>query len=377
MKKILFLGSQMETGGAQKILLDQANWFHNKGYQVEAVFFYDKEGLHKTWNSNPFPIHNLRAWKYKANPISNLFRLIPGIVRLFGLLQRGKFDAVETFTIDSNIIGIPLTWLARTPVRIATHHGDIYGNSTLKKKIHGAVINSKMTTRLVAVSQQIHQLVQTEEGIRPNKIQLILNGIPPIPNIPQVEKEKLRNQLSIKEGQLMVLSVGRLAPPKGHAVLLDAIAKLPQPQKGNLQFFIAGDGSLREELEHQANRLDIHEQVTFLGIRQDIPELLRAADIFALPSLWEGLPLVILEAMSAGLPILATHVEGITDAIQDGKSGIVIPIQDPDEMKDKLILLGNQPELRETLGNNAEIHFTSQFDINRMCQQYENLFLAK
>lgn len=377
MKKILFLGSQMETGGAQKILLDQANWFHNKGYQVEAVFFYDKEDLHATWKSNPFPVHNLRAWKYKANPISTLLRLIPRIVRLFWLLRRGKFDVVETFTIDSNIIGIPLTWLARTPVRLATHHGDIHGNSTLKKKIHGAIINSKMTTRLVAVSQQIHQLVQTEEGILPDKIQVILNGIPPIPDIPQGEKEKLRNQLSIKEGQLMVLSVGRLALPKGHAVLLEAIAILPQLQKENLQFFIAGDGSLRKELENQASRLDIQGQVTFLGIRQDVPKLLRAADIFVLPSLWEGLPLVILEAMSAGLPILASDVEGITDAIQDGESGIVIPIKDPGAMKDKLILLANQPELRETLGKNGKINFKDKFDIDTMCHQYEELFQQK
>lgn len=377
MKKMLFLGSQMETGGAQKILLDQAHWFYKKGYKVEVAFFYDKEGLFEQWQKAPFIVHDLRAWEYKGNIFRNGIRLVIGVIRLIGLMIRGKFDVIETFTPDSNLIGIPLAWVSGIKTRVATHHSYIQGTGVLRQRLHGILINSPITTILVAVSKRVRLLAEEKEYVSSNKIEVILNGIPRLKNASDETVQKLRVELGVKKNQLMVLSIGRLSIQKGHTYLIDAISRLSLEYKNYLRFFIAGSGDLHNELENKIRELKIENQISLLGIRKDIPALLQAADIFVLPSIWEGLPLVILEAMSAGLPILTTDVEGIDDVIINGESGIVTPLKDSYSLVDNLTYMVNNESLRRKIGNNAQIRFEENYTLEKMCLRYEEIFLLK
>ncbi len=120
-------------------------------------------------------------------------------------------------------------------------------------------------------------------------------------------------ELGLHPDGLLVLSVGRLTEQKGHIYLLEAIPGIIE-QFPSTVFAIAGDGPLRAELEARAERLGISKSVHFLGMRSDVPALLQMAHIFALPSLWEGLPIALLEAMAAGLPVVATRVEGVEES---------------------------------------------------------------
>lgn len=377
MKKILFLGTQMETGGAQKVLFDQANWFYHKGYKVEVAFFYDKEMLYEQFQKNPFVIHNLKSWKYKSNVFLNIFRIILGTIRLLKVMKRGEFDVIETFTPDSNLIGIPLAWISGIKIRVATHHSYIQGSGIIRQRLHGMLINSPMTTIMVAVSKRVKLLAEKQELINPNKIRVVLNGVSELQKFSEVDIQKLRVELGVKKNQLMVLSIGRLSIQKGHAYLIDAISRLSLEYKEHLRFFIAGSGDLENKLENKVRELKIDKQISFLGIRKDIPTLLQAADIFVLPSLWEGLPLVILEAMSAGLPILTTDVEGIDDVIINGESGIVTPLKDSYSLADNLTYMVNNESLRRKIGNNAQIRFEENYTLEKMCLRYEEIFLLK
>ncbi|MBM3126487.1 MAG: glycosyltransferase family 4 protein, partial [Chloroflexi bacterium] len=120
---ILFLGTQIATGGAQKVLLDQARWFIDRGHTVTAAFIYDKEGLHKKWQeANAFPIICLCAFRAGAGALEKSLSVIRGLWSLWKLVYRERYDVIETFTLDSNVLGLPLAWWAGIPVRIATYH---------------------------------------------------------------------------------------------------------------------------------------------------------------------------------------------------------------------------------------------------------------
>lgn len=116
---IVLLGTQMAVGGAQKLLLEQALWFQSRGHHVTVLFFYDRDNLHETWTKTyPFEIQNLEAFDKKAGGLRSLPKLFSGLMKLWRVLKRENFDAIITFTHDSNLLGIPLAWLAGIPARI-------------------------------------------------------------------------------------------------------------------------------------------------------------------------------------------------------------------------------------------------------------------
>ncbi len=371
---ILFLGSQMEVAGAQKVLLSQARWFHHKGYKVQAVFFYDKQGLAEDWQkANPFSLISLEARKSSSNPVSNLFRTFRSFWRLFRLLRK-KILVVITFTPHSNLLGLPIAWIARVPVRIGTHHGFIEGSSSLLAWFHGRLTDSRICSKMVAVSAQVLNYAIDREGASPDHLAVIENGIEPFRSTQnrQAARKKTLDQIGLKDADLLILTVGRLTVQKGHTYLLDAIAALA-PHHPYIHFVFAGDGPLRSELESKARNLRISDRVTFLGIRKDVDELLFASDIFVQPSLWEGLSIALLEALMAGLPIIATRVEGVVDVVENGESALLVPPKDPQSLAYSLEILINDSGLRARLATQGQMRVKNRYSIDTMCILYEKL----
>ena len=373
---VLFLGSQMATGGAQRVLLDQAGWFHHQGYHVTVAFFYDREKMGEKWYAAyPFPVIDLKAWRTRGG-IANPFRLLRGWFRLYRLLRNGQFSVVETFTHHANLLGLPAVWAAGTPVRAASHHGRIGDFPGWLTRLHAWVVNSFLASCLVVVSERVRSYAVNSEGIKPEKIFVIANGIE-LSRQPLNDSDRaaLANELGLPPGGLLALSVGRLTEQKGHTYLLDAIPAILE-QFPETVFAIAGDGPLRRELEATAERLGISRSVRFLGTRADVPELLQMADIFVLPSLWEGLPIALLEAMGAGLPVIATQVEGVEEIIVDGENGLLLPPADAESLKIAMLRLLAQPDLRVNLGSAGRALVEDAFSLDQMGKRYEDLFLS-
>ncbi len=372
---ILFLGSQMTVAGAQHILLTQARWFHERGYQVVVAFFYDLDGLHKKWQEEtPFKVINLDAWK-KHGGFKNGFRLFLGLTRLYKLLRAGKFSIVETFTHHANILGLPLAWLAGVPGRIASHHGTVDDFPGWLEHIHRMIINYGVATHMVAVSEQVRQQAIKQERIHPDCITVITNGIniPSETGISQEVRDSCRQSINVKQEEFLFLTVGRLRKQKGHIYLLNALPEVLDSFP-NTVFAFAGEGNLHEELVTRAKELNMMDAVRFLGIRSDIPALLQVADGFVLPSLWEGLPVALLEAMAAGLPVVGTRVEGVEDVITDSYNGLLVPPADSKALSEAIIRLLSNRELRSRLGNAGEILVKENYTIDKMCEQYAMLF---
>lgn len=371
---ILLLGTQMSTGGAQRVLLDQARWFHENGHKVSVVFLYDKEGLHEIWQAfTPVKIINLHAFHgHGEGFLRNLVSLIKGFVSLWGYLRREKFDVIETFTHDSNMVALPIAWLARVPVRIATHHGVIEGFTRWREIIHSWMVNHNIAHKLVAVSEKTYQ-ISLREGVHEEHITVIPNGIVPLP-IENRNRLDIRKEAGMGADDLVLLSVGRLVYQKAHEIL---IACMPEVLKDfpNTKVWIFGEGPLRADLQAQVERLGLSNSVKLPGKSDHIPSLLASADIFVLPSRWEGLPIALLEAMSAGLPCISTKVEGVDEVLVEGKHGLFVPVENPEMLAQAILQLLRHPETRSKMGEAAREHISTSYTVDRMCGQYLELML--
>lgn len=373
---ILFLGTQITIGGAQRVLLTQAEWFHAQGYRVTVAFFYDKDQLRENWSGQyPFPVVDLRA-RAPGSPRGGISGLLRGLLNLWRLLRRERFDIIETFTPDSNLLGLPLAFFARVPVRVGSHHGLIENISPVAERLHGMVINAPMTSALVAVSTRVQQLTLTAERTRPEKVILIPNGvqIPAGEDFTPQRRAQLREALELDSASELVITVGRQTSQKGHAILLEAIPMVLESHPQAV-FALVGDGPLHSSLKKQAQELDIEKSVRFLGMRADIYALLHAADIFVLPSLSEGLPMALLEALGMGLPVIASELEGIASVVENERHGLLVSPGAVQSLAAALKRLLGDAALRARLAAAGRQLILAHYTLAQMCSEYERLFV--
>ena len=375
---ILLVGSQMETGGSQRNLFSQAAWFHQHGHQVKVVFLYDKEGLHESWQSlYAFPIINLNARRLGAGHIEAALRLLAGLLRGIKLVIWSqlapvrRFDVIETFTHHPTLMMMPIAWAAGIPLRIASHRGRIRDFPHILEKIHAWMINSRLVTAMVAVSEQV-RLQSMEEGINTEKIVVIPNGLEIPSELNDANKQALRLNLCGSLTTALVISVGRMNREKGHDLLIEAIPSILQNQPDTC-FIFAGDGYDRLKLEALVNTLDIQNQVKFLGIRKDAVKLMAACDIFVLPSRSEGMPNALLEAMGTGMAVVSYDVGGVSEVIHHGKNGLLVPPENTHILADTIITLLQNTPLRDRLGAKATETVMQSYSLESMCQKYSNL----
>lgn len=361
----------MATGGAQKVLLDQAGWFHARGYKASAVFFYDRENLHERWQSqSAFPIVNLHAFKKSAGMVSNAFSLLGGLFHLWKLLRREKPQVVEMFTHDTNILVLPLAWLAGVPVRIPTHHGVIEGFPRWRERLHAWMVN-QLSQGIVAVSELTRQK-SVEEGIRPDKVIVIPNGIVPV-EAATLNRSAMRSELGVAEKEVVLISVGRLVYQKAHEYLVSAMPQVLNAMP-NVKVIVCGDGVLRVDLERQIHSLELENVFSLLGVQPNVAKYLAAADIFVLPSRWEGLPIALLEAMSAGLPVIATRVEGVDEVVQEGVQGLLVKPESVEDLAKAILQLSQDMEIRRRMGDASRLRVLEYYTIDRMCERYLQVF---
>lgn len=233
---------------------------------------------------------------------------------------------------------------------------------------------SHLVYKIVAVSEETKQNLIRYEHISPDKISVINNGIVKEEFDLNIDTLGLKRSLGIEKFDFIVGAVVVLRKQKGIPYLIKAAVKVLKkyPKTG---FIIAGDGPLRQELHQLCTEMGISENFLFLGARKDIPQLLQLFDIYVLPSLWEGLPLSVLEAMAARRCILSTHVGGVPLAIRDGEEGILVPPKDENVLADQIINLRENQSFRLKLSNAAHIRFLETFTVDGMTNCYEQLYL--
>jgi colanic acid/amylovoran biosynthesis glycosyltransferase len=246
--------------------------------------------------------------------------------------------------------GRPLTWSF-------TMHGPAEFSDVER---HGLAEKVRRATRVICISDfcrsQLMGLVDEEEW---SKLTVVHCGVDPV-DFP------LRRRPAVRQPPVRVLSVGRLVPVKGHAVLLAALAEL-LGRDVTVQATIVGDGPLRSALESSAERLGVDSHVTFAGaIGQDrIRSYYAEADIFCLPSFAEGLPVVLMEAMATGVPVVASRIMGVPELVEDGVSGVLVRPGRVDELAAALAGLSAAPDVRASMGRSGRARVVEEFDLGR------------
>jgi glycosyltransferase involved in cell wall biosynthesis len=298
------------------------------------------------------------------------------LVRLASLLARHKVGVLQTHGARSNFYGAVAGRLAGVPVIIATVHNALgdYEISPLRRGIYAAALRRalRLVDRVVCVSEALRQDTQRSLGVPSERVATIYNGLDPTRFRRARDSRAIRAELRIGDGP-MLLAVGRLTEQKGHRYLLEALPALLGEWPG-LRCVIVGDGELRVELPEVAARLGVAHACSFTGARPDIPDLLAAADLAVLPSVSEGFPFILLEALAASKPVVASRIEGVTELIRDGQTGSLVPPRDPAALAEAARALLRNPDRARALAAAGERLVRERFTADAMVSQTVAVF---
>lgn len=294
------------------------------------------------------------------------------IFKVARLMASEKIHIVQTTLFYADVIGAFAAKLARVPVVLsweAVTHGSY-------KKLQRLAFDvaQKNIDLIVTVSDAINRKVVRERKIMPDKVKTIHYGVD-TSKFRMAEELGIckRKELQFKEDDILVGVVARLTEQKGHRYLIEA-AKGLVDRIPKIKFVFVGDGPLRKVLENQIAEAQFSNHFHFLNMRNDINEIINAFDIFVLPSLYEGLPNVILEAMACGIPVVATAVDGTPEAVVDGVTGLLVPPKSPDALREALLtVLLDEKRLRK-MGKMGRKRIEESFTLDKQVKMFEELY---
>jgi glycosyltransferase involved in cell wall biosynthesis len=296
------------------------------------------------------------------------------IAGLAGLLRRERFDIVHAHKFGSNLWGALFGRACRVPVVLAHEHTWSYQSDPLRVWLDGRVIG-RLVTCFIAVSEADRERMVEIEHVPREKI-VVIPANAYIPSLGSGHGD-LRSELGLAPDTPIIGVAAVLRPQKALSVLLNAFALL-RDREPTAHLVIAGDGPCLRELEELAAELALDGRLHLLGRRDDVDSILRAADVAALSSDFEGTPLFVTECMANHTPLVATAVGGVPDLIEDGRTGLLVPPRDPAALADGLARLLGDPAERERLASGAALRL-SEFTLDtitaRVCELYERLAL--
>lgn len=291
---------------------------------------------------------------------------------LHRLFKAHEFDIIHSHEFTMAVFGAVASRIAGVRHVITMHGNQTMLNARRRRVALRTAFRLSAVT--VAVSEDTRKHLVSSLGLGDGAILTVPNGIPRRSGDPT----PVRAEFGLGPEELLVLAVGGLHKRKGHALLIDALARLERGGRiPSWKLIVAGAGPEHPALLAKVVELELGGRVFVPGQREDIPALQSAADLFVMPSLWEGLPLAILEAMLAGTPVIASRTSGIPEAIEDGRDGLLVAPGDVDELAVALETLLNSREERRRLGAQGRARAERDFTIERMADDYERLYRGR
>lgn len=353
----------LDLGGAEIVLLNLVERMDRSRFRPMVCSFQRGGSLKPRFEALGVPVFEVEKKE------GNDWRLYSKLARLF---WRERVDVVHTHNSYMWLYAGPAGRWAGARVAHTEHSNIPKEKWKLKWASKGL---ARITGRIIADSKIVADFMIHETGLPEKKIQVIYNGV----DAGRFEKKHdiaaLRRSLGLAEEDRVVGTIARLVPVKNHAVLLDAFDRIAQRIK-NVRLLIVGDGELRGEMEEKARRLGLQARVHFLGAREDIPDLLPVMDLFVLSSESEGLSIALLEAMAAGLPVVATRVGGTPELVIHGETGLLVRSGHPLELADAITRLLSQPALAAQYGRAGRERVRRFFNLKRMVSEYEGVYAS-
>lgn len=363
MRIAMMLGSD-GPGGAEMVVLRLSSELRARGHAVVPVLLHGGLGWlgarYRDAGFDPQMVHLGRSWIDFAC-----------VRELHALFRAQSIDVVHSHEFDMAVYGAAAAKRARVP-HVVTMHGGITVTKSLKRRIalRWAMRRSDAT---VVVSAATQRQFAGELGLATQAFRVVHNGVPVVAG----DATRVRREFNCSDADVVILAVGTLERNKGHHILLEALAGLGGAARSvPWKLIIAGGrgGDQQQPLLEYVRAHGLEGRVHIVTGRGDIADLQALASVFAMPSLWEGLPMAVLEAMVAGNAIVASATGGIPEAIVDGRDGLLVPPGDVGRLSDALGALLADPQRRTQLGTAARARAQREFVASVMAERYESLY---
>lgn len=364
--RLLQITHDLDLGGLQQVVYNLCRTIDRSRFDIFVLCLREKGCFADDVEALGVPVYLLEQKTDGADYLAFL--------KVANLLKTLKIDVIHTHNTQPFFDGTVGALIAGVKTIVHTDHARSFPDKT--RYMVAEWLMSHFAYKVVGCSAHTSAQLIKYEKISPKKIVTIPNGIDGSRFQIEIDEPAKRAELGIKKsGPILGVAV-RLSEQKGISYLLQAMpAVLVKHPDATL--VIAGDGDLKAQLEAETETLNIADSVIFAGARKDIPELLQLFDIYVMPSLWEGLPMILLEAMAAGCPIIASDVGGNSSAVIHGQTGMLVAAKDVSGLSDAVIRLLTQPELRAEFADNARQLFQRQFSAGSMTTRYEKLYLRE
>ena len=362
--RILFLSTSMGMGGADSQLLSAAQELRSRGHEVLIVSLTPLGPMGLQARSAGLPTESLDMRRGFPDP--------RGLWRLARLVRKWRPDVVHSHMVHANLMARVLRLVAPVPALVSTIHNIDEGG---RLRMAAYRLTNGLVDHMTIVSQAAFDRF-VAEGIVPKEIlRVVPNGVDTsrYRSLSPLAGESMRRSLGIGR-EFVWLAVGRFEIAKDYPNMLRAFAKVRKHQPQAL-LLLVGRGSLQAETEALARDLGLGGGVRFLGVRSDVPEVMSGADGYVMSSAWEGMPMVLLEAAAAALPIVATEVGGNREVVRDEGTGFLVPPGDPEALGLAMLRLSrlSEPE-RRAMGERGREHIRAHYDLARVAERWEDLY---
>lgn len=357
-QRIVHVSFGLDMGGLERLLLEIAE---HTDPRVQQLFFISLGSIGTVGLQ-------LRQMGWPVVCLHRPNGVRPSLILSLARIFHGIHPAVvHTHDARALIYAAPAARMMGIRRIIHTQHGQNLGMTPRRLKLIRYA--AKLAQNYVCVSQDARD-VAAAQGIPQDRLQVIYNGI-------AVDRFKATcgaySASLVENKNKSLVAIARLSPEKGISNLLKAVAQIHRTLP-DLRLKVAGEGPCHADLLREANQLGIYEKVQFLGQVSDPAKVLGRARMFVLPSSSEGISLTLLEAMAAGVPVVATAVGGTPEVLENGKTGLMVPPQNPEKLANAIKQLWLDDELCDQLSHAAALRASEQFDINRMTQEYNRLY---
>lgn len=355
--RIALVLSELRPGGMERVVVNLAEELARRNISVEVICLQSPGMLASRLKNQGIPVVSVES--HSSRDLAAIWRLRKELRRFQSTVINIHDYASLPYVVLANLTG-------RKKPLLFTAHGLLYeGFEPLQKRLR---FFSHFLSSVAAVSKKVAQRHQAYLAWK-EPVRLIANGVPTV-RVDDESRLRVRTELGCSEDIHLFLAVGNPRPEKGFEYLLDAAALL---RKRHVRFLVAIAGDLTDsqycrDLLRRLERLELGGTFKFLGFRKDTAALYSAADSFVLSSRSEGLPMVILEAMTAGLPVIATRVGGIPDAV--GECALLVDARNPDQLEEAMYRMQIDLELRNRLAEKGKSHVQKHYGITRMADQY-------
>lgn len=364
MTRVAVIIDTLQTGGAQKLLASFAS--HATAHGIDLTVINLKKGGTPEISS-AIEASGARLITKPSKSLFNLKRL----QWLTRFLKEERIEIVQTHLLYANVLGSVAASIAKIPVVCTLHtiYNEKHGRWRLLKRLERLCLRF-LATRILAVGEKVAG--SHDEYFDDREVDVIPNGIPVTEEIPTQTRNHLRREITNDDSRPIIITVGRMERPKGYEDMILAF-KLLREKGLKSVLLMVGSGTLYDSIQSQVEALDLEQSVILAGERHDIPRLLASSDIFASSSHREGLPLSVLEAMMAGLPVVATAVGDIPNVVTE-ETGLIVPPHEPHRLAAALEDLLQNPSRRRAMGKAARHRALEEYSVDVWMERHVALY---